>query len=312
MSFLDEAIYERDQSLEREVVDGDSDNEKNPYDVVGDDSDDENKKPGEVVEKVEPKKTKRRVSTQPRLNPEKLTGPRGIHKIEDEFKDVKFKGKGYEKQDLDMIMKRLAHWSHRLFPKYNFDDCLMAIETQGKKKPVQHFMNKYRNNALDDDIIRNVIDSDDENSQEEMNRTVAPMEPDEFDQMLSEQISRTTHNFNQTMDSDLGVRELDMTVASTDISSHSRMQPQASSTLTESRIQQKTASTLTEEQKKRMEENRLRALEIRRKRMLEQEAKKSHETSISSETSHATQNFANQDIDMNDLMPLQDSEPLEE
>lgn len=100
MSFLDEAIYERENSLEREVIDGDSDNEKNPFDVVGD-SDDENK--NAIVEKVEPKKVKRRISTQPRLNPEKLTGPRGIHKIEDEFDNVKFKGKGHEVQDLDMV-----------------------------------------------------------------------------------------------------------------------------------------------------------------------------------------------------------------
>lgn len=103
MSFLDEAIYERDNSLEREVIDGDD----NPFGVVGsdDDDDDENKKNDEVVEKVEPKKVHRRVSTQPRLNPEKLTGPRGIHKIEDEFKNVKFKGKGHETQDLDLVRK---------------------------------------------------------------------------------------------------------------------------------------------------------------------------------------------------------------
>lgn len=102
MSFLDEVIYERDNSLEREVVDGDSDNEKNPFDVVGD-SDDENKNGNGAKEVIEPKKIKRRISTQPRLNPEKLTGPRGIHKIEEEFKNVKFKGKGHEARDLDMV-----------------------------------------------------------------------------------------------------------------------------------------------------------------------------------------------------------------
>lgn len=201
-------------------------------------------------------------------------------------------------------MKRLAHWSHRLFPKYNFDDCLMAIETQGKKKPVQHFLNKYRNNALDDDIIQNIAESDEENeNNQDANHTAAAMEPDEFDQMLSEQISRTTHNFNQTNDSDLGVRELDMTTASS-ISSQSHMQPRAS-------------STLTEEQLKRMEENRLRALEVRKKRLMAQSMTQStsQETpaeTTTAETSHATQNFANQEIDMNDLVPVVDSEPLEE
>lgn len=198
-------------------------------------------------------------------------------------------------------MKRLAHWSHRLFPKYNFDDCLMAIETQGKKKPVQHFMNKYRTNALDDDIIQNVSESDDENGHDP-NHTAAPIEPDEFDQMLSEQISKTTHNFNQTMDSDLGVRELDMTTASTDLSSQSRMQPRAS-------------STLTDEQLKRMEENRLRAMEIRKKRLLEQNLSQTIPTPVDTtttpSTSHATQNFANQEININDLVPIVDSEVLD-
>lgn len=177
-------------------------------------------------------------------------------------------------------MKRLAHWSHRLFPKYNFDDCLMAIETQGKKKPVQHFMNKYRNDALDDDIVQNVIESDEENENRDANFTAPQMEPDEFDQMLSEQISKTT-NFNQTLDSSLGVRELES-------SSFSSQRP---------------SSTLSEEQMKRMEENRLRALEIRKKRMMEQSVAQTADTNETrTDQESSTQNFANQDIDMSDLM----------
>lgn len=48
-----------------------------------------------------------------RLNPERLKSDRGIIAIDDIFKDIKFKGKGYEKHDLDDIMKRFEHWAHR-------------------------------------------------------------------------------------------------------------------------------------------------------------------------------------------------------
>lgn len=74
---------------------------------------DENDK-GSDKETVDPKlkvvKIKRKVPT---LNAERLKGPRGIIAIDDFFKDIKFKGKGYEKQDLDEVMKRLEHWAHR-------------------------------------------------------------------------------------------------------------------------------------------------------------------------------------------------------
>lgn len=93
---------------------GDYDEEDNPEinsdaEGIGNDEDgDQNR------EKVEPKlkiiKLKRKNLT---LNVEKLKGDRGIIAIEDFYKDLKFRGKGYEKQDLDDVMKRLEHWAHR-------------------------------------------------------------------------------------------------------------------------------------------------------------------------------------------------------
>lgn len=52
------------------------------------------------------------------------------------FEDVKLKGKGHEKEDLDLVMGRLEHWAHRLFPKFQFDDCLKRIEKLGSKRAV--------------------------------------------------------------------------------------------------------------------------------------------------------------------------------
>lgn len=86
--------------------------------------------------RVEPKKRTVK-NPRPKLDPERLKGPRGIAVIADAFKDFKFHGKGYEKMDLNRVMKRLEHWAHRLYPRFQFDDCLDKIEKLGQKKPVQ-------------------------------------------------------------------------------------------------------------------------------------------------------------------------------
>lgn len=72
------------------------------------DGDGENKEA--VDAKVKVVRIKRKLFT---LNVERLKGPRGIVAVDDFFKDIKFKGKGYENQDLDEVMKRLEHWAHR-------------------------------------------------------------------------------------------------------------------------------------------------------------------------------------------------------
>lgn len=122
------------------------------------------------------------------INSDMLMGPRGIHTIENHFKDIKFRGKGYEREDLNNIMKRLEHWSHRLFPRYGFDDNLDAIERLGKKKVVQAHMTKYRKNMLcNEEIHLNAEKSDDENQ----------LEPfDEMDALLDQQIEKS--KFDQT------------------------------------------------------------------------------------------------------------------
>lgn len=89
--------------------DGDNPERNSDGEGIGNDEDgDQNK------EKVEPKlkivKIKRKNLT---LNVEKLKGDRGIIAIDDFYKKMKFRGKGYEKQDLDDVMKRLEHWAHR-------------------------------------------------------------------------------------------------------------------------------------------------------------------------------------------------------
>lgn len=94
MSFLDEAIYERENSIERNLFGSDNEGD-------GDDKKDGDSK----VEEVEAKKIKRRISTQPRLNPEKLMSERGIKVIPDEFKNVKFLGKVGLSLEMEKVAK---------------------------------------------------------------------------------------------------------------------------------------------------------------------------------------------------------------
>lgn len=89
-------------------------------------------------------KKKRTIKPQPKLNPRKLMGDRGIPALQKEFEHVKFKGCGHEVEDLDLLMSRMEHWAHRLHPKMTFDDCLEKIARLGHKKEIQVCMKKLR------------------------------------------------------------------------------------------------------------------------------------------------------------------------
>lgn len=83
-------------------------NDDDPADNDDGDGDGENKE--KVEAKVKVVRVKRKLLT---LNVERLKGTRGIIAVDDFFKNIKYKGKGYEKQDLNEVMKRLEHWAHR-------------------------------------------------------------------------------------------------------------------------------------------------------------------------------------------------------
>ncbi|XP_050356739.1 TIMELESS-interacting protein [Nymphalis io] len=182
MSLLEDVFLQDEaneaQELER-VIEGDE-FEGRPRS----DSDENSEKEDEAEEdkrRVDPTTTKtRRVVKNPRfiLNPARLTGPRGIQVIPEHFKDFKFKGKGHEKEDLDLVLKKLEHWAYRLYPKFQFEDCLKKIETLGKKRPVMVHLQKIRTDQyLTEETVVQKDSSDEE----------APPE-DEFDKLLQQQI----------------------------------------------------------------------------------------------------------------------------
>ncbi|XP_060569246.1 probable serine/threonine-protein kinase kinX [Ruditapes philippinarum] len=101
---------------------------------------------------------------QPKLDPTRLTGERGIPILPNLFKDVKFKGKGHESHDLAVLMKKMEHWAHRLFPKMPFDEVVERVERLGSKKEVQTCIKKIRLDMpiLTEDFVGSDQDNDDD------------------------------------------------------------------------------------------------------------------------------------------------------
>ncbi|GFR33606.1 TIMELESS-interacting protein [Trichonephila clavata] len=181
----------------------------------------------------------KRVVKNPRVkfNPERLCGKRGIPILANHFKDVKFKGKGHEKEDLKKLLNILELWTHRLFPSMKFEDCLRQIEKLGKKRPVQTCLQKIR---LDMPLLNyDVVHDEDEKEEERENEmTAEPPPQDAFDQLLDGYQAATQPGLSSENSQVAG------TVLGTSF-----------------------GSSLTEEQKKRMEYNKLLATERRKARL---------------------------------------------
>ncbi|CAD7000309.1 protein TIPIN homolog [Ceratitis capitata] len=166
----------------------DDENERNGReDLFGDEVEGgDNADSGHQGVKVEPKKRSVR-NPRPKLSLDILTGPRGIHTIEDYFKDISYKGKGHEKRDLDEVMRRMTHWAHRMYPNYKFEDVLTNIERIGKKKSLQVHMSRYRLGMLDN--LKATGGDMQEDEDDGAMGEVADEPFDEFDALLGEQIA---------------------------------------------------------------------------------------------------------------------------
>ena len=71
----------------------------------------------------------------PKLDNDRIMGSRGVHTLEELFADFKPRGRGHEFEDLDVVMKKMEHWAHRLFPKLPFNSVLDIIANRlGKRK----------------------------------------------------------------------------------------------------------------------------------------------------------------------------------
>lgn len=80
---------------------------------------------------------------QPKLDPDRILGSRGIAILPEVFADFRpHDGRVFE--DLEVAMKKMEHWAHRLYPKLPFDDVMARVSQLGKKKAVQTNIKKIR------------------------------------------------------------------------------------------------------------------------------------------------------------------------
>jgi hypothetical protein len=86
-------------------------------------------------------KTKRKLS----LNAGILLSSDGLKKVYEEFpRSCKFRGKGYENQDLKNMISCYKYWAFMLLPGTAFTDFLLKCEQLGSSNEVKTAMNQYR------------------------------------------------------------------------------------------------------------------------------------------------------------------------
>merc|ERR1719150_2370619 len=114
-------------------------------------------------------KPKRKVARQPLLNVERLLGKRGIGELEKIFEDYE-PTPSQEYEDLDIVLSRMKHWAHRLYPKLPFEDVTKQIAKLGSKQQVQTGIKRIRLNLMPDPHHdTQIADSDDETPREQQN-----------------------------------------------------------------------------------------------------------------------------------------------
>lgn len=169
-----------------------------------------------------------------------------------------------------------------MFPKYNFDDTLAAVERLGKKREVAVHMTRYRLDQLTKDDDR--ILSDDEGAEGNRHREDhltddVPM--DEFEALIDEQIALSTvqartnvTSNDKSFDDISGISALNSSSTKENVSQRiSSSTPHPSQPSSSQTQQQSTSQDITDEIRARIAENKRKALAILEKRKKEEEEK---------------------------------------
>lgn len=181
-------ILEEPDDLEQ-VEEGGVYGEQNSHDEDQVHEGEEAEKKEDSKEKKDEKK-KRKTTSKPKLNILRLMDKNGLTAIENLFKDVQFKGKGYEREDLNLIMRKMEIWAHQLYPSLQFDDCLGKLEKLGNNKSVGTYVKKIRMGLEDnvhrsDEIIGKSDNDDDDDDVENISVQPSTFNDDAFDQLIN-------------------------------------------------------------------------------------------------------------------------------
>jgi len=214
----------------------------------------------------EAEKPKRRIvrNPQPKLDPDRICGRRGVGQLENIFAGFKARGKGKEFEDLDVVMKKMEHWAHRLYPKLPFDDVMERVATVGRKQAVKTYVKKLRMGMINPPAeVNQVEDGDDALGEGE-----DALRYEDGDEVQPEPALHADQDagafppeedFEQLMRESEEQERMELEEAG--------LAPPSQSANTGQSQQQ--SSTMSDEARARMEANRKRAEELRRKRAAE-------------------------------------------
>uniref|UniRef100_A0A8C6WJ28 TIMELESS-interacting protein n=1 Tax=Neogobius melanostomus TaxID=47308 RepID=A0A8C6WJ28_9GOBI len=220
---------------------------------------------------------------QPKLDSNRLTSDRGLPALRTLFNDIRFKGKGHEAEDLRLLMKRMENWAHRLFPKLQFEDFINKVERLGSKKEVQTCLKRIR--------LDMPLTSADYTSQGGEQEEVPP----------EEQIFGDPDPFGGEHLSGSPLRLVHSTPAPVTAAPHSDDPSLGSSP--------PALPSLTEEQRQRMAENRLKALE---KRLARQKQQQTESQTVEPQPSESQSTPTEETADVASELPQNASQVLEE
>lgn len=215
----------------------------------------------------EPKKVRITKAGKPRfvLNENVLTGKNGIGTVLNHFKGTKFsEAKNSEYENLDLFLSRLESWTHQLFPKWPRETTLQKIEMLGKKKVVSNTLARIRTNDPTDDFLKSLVpdSKEDEDVVRRGDPDDFPQEPDPFEDPFYDPFDDAVK------------------AGSKRPNEPSEIEPVA---------KRKEPVSITDEQRKRMEENKAKALakkaaRLAEKQRMEEEAKAKDVSSIDQST----------------------------
>ncbi|MBZ3891194.1 TIMELESS-interacting protein [Sciurus carolinensis] len=144
---------------------------------------------------VPPKRTVKR--NIPKLDAQRLISERGLPALRHVFDKTKFKGKGYEAEDLKTLIRHMEHWAHRLFPKLQFEDFIDRVEYLGNKKEVQTCLKRIRLDlpVLHEDFVSN---NDEVGESNDLDLTAVELDPFLTDSSESEKFaSESSRNLTE-------------------------------------------------------------------------------------------------------------------
>lgn len=138
----------------------------------------------------------------PKLNKDRLASARGIPELLHMSREVHWRGKGHELQDLDTALSVLEHWGHRLFPQMDSNNFFGQLEKLGMKREVQTYMRKLRMGLEDGGDMPAEPDDGMLLEEEREEEQPARLEEDPFSSLLATTSTTTTISSQATPNND--------------------------------------------------------------------------------------------------------------